>query len=53
VGSNSFGSSGGGCFVNASANNIEWFLTLKTTAAPLFVFLAAWGLDLLARRRME
>ena len=55
VGSNSFGSSGGGCFVNASANNIEWFLTLKTMAAPLFVFLAAGGLWTvrLTRRHME
>ena len=52
VGSNSFGSSGGGCFINAATDNIKLFRTLKTIAAPLFVFLAAGGLDWLARREM-
>ena len=53
VGSNSFGSSGGGCFINASTDAVEWFRFFKSMAAPLFMFLAAGGLDLLTRRQME
>ena len=50
VGSNSFGSSGGGCFINASTDAVEWVRFLKSMAAPLFMFLAAGGLLLTTRR---
>lgn len=50
VGSNSFGSSGGGCFVNASTDAVEWVRFIKSMAAPLFMFLAAGGLLLRTRR---
>ncbi|WP_372681968.1 choice-of-anchor U domain-containing protein [Desulfosarcina sp.] len=50
VGSNSFGSSGGGCFINAADDAIEWFRLFKSMAAPLFMFLAAGGLRLTTRR---
>ena len=50
VGSNSFGSSGGGCFINAADDAIEWVRLFKSVAAPLFMFLAAGGLRLTTRR---
>lgn len=53
VGSNSFGSSGGGCFIEASTDHTQLFRTVKSMAAPLFVFLAAGRLLLPARRQME
>ncbi|MFO7716773.1 choice-of-anchor U domain-containing protein [Desulfosarcina sp.] len=53
VGSNNFGSSGGGCFINAATAAIEWLRFFKSMAAPLFVFLAAGGFILLVRRQME
>ena len=51
VGSNSFGSSSGGCFINASNGDTGLSRSSRTIAAPLFAFLAAAGFLLLRLRR--